>query len=852
MPQRKTQEFDDKKHTYFQLRMELYGITPEINNISLVKRNPDNGEDMRVDTPIFREVETGIDILVYDLDRLTIPVQKNNSRWKKDFSMIRLENPIQKGSDTIKYLIPKNAGTHPFFPPHLVDKFEQGQQIPVLFLVEGYFKAFKAAMYGVDIVGLSSITHMKETGKNNIHPEILRLMTRCNVGRMVWLTDGDAVDITSKELTDGLDLYKRPNQFFQSVSTFKTLLEDYENVEKWFIHVDTDTLFNDFKDRTGHSGESILRADLKGIDDVLINLPDKAEDLVRDMISVSTNPYYFQKFNVTNGLSKVYKHFHLNSVNEFYLHHVERRPELKGKEFIFHGTRYLYDETAGECKVKMPKEIKDYMRVGDDYYKFVRVPNQYKKQELQFLYRRKSTIEDDHGKNFCKQIARYETFVNIPDHINFQPVVNGCFNVYSPLDHEPDDEECTPEDFPNIMALISHVFGDKTTSFTEKNADGVSEKKEYKMVDLALDYLQLLYQNPRQKLPILCLVSSENSTGKSTFAYFLRIMLSANVAIVGNQDLNNDFNAHWATKSVVICDEAKIDKFHVVEKIKMLSTAQKIFMNAKGRGQVELDCFIKFIMITNNEDNFISITDQDIRYWIIKVPVLKTENPKIIDLLTEEIPAFLSYLNNRTMATELKSRMWFHPHLLKTHALQKVISQSQPAAEKELRYYLKEVFLDTGVSEIMMSATNIHKDVFNRSAKYDVLYLSRIIKERMKVEHFHRYQVDGVVQDYETYAEALAVAKIKYEHENIMVEGKIKKVQKVTRYSYPKLEEKFEGGKKENHLVHVHDNGRPFVFKRADFVSADENHSVDIGQERKQFVEETTGKPVEKSSELPF
>jgi hypothetical protein len=61
----------------------------------------------------------------------------------------------------------------------------------------------------------------------------------------------------------------------------------------------------------------------------------------------------------------------------------------------------------------------------------------------------------------------------------------------------------------------------------------------------------------------------------------------------------------------------------VIEKIKSLSTAKKIFMNAKGRGQVELDCFLKFILITNNEESFITLSDNDITVLGIKSACFK-------------------------------------------------------------------------------------------------------------------------------------------------------------------------------------------------------------------------------------
>ncbi|MBA3706601.1 MAG: hypothetical protein H0W84_12095, partial [Bacteroidetes bacterium] len=597
---------EEKKSSYFKERMDLLGVTQENNKIAIWKNNisPAGHEDVLTEVPIFRELPEGIEILVYTLERSTIRIEKNGSRMKKDFGIVRLEKPLVKpNGDTMKYRIPKGAGTHPFFPPGLIEKFENKTDIETLFLVEGYFKAWKAAMHGADIIGLSSITHMKDKDTGALHPDILKLMLTCNVKRMTWLTDGDALDITQKELTDALDLSKRPRQFFNSAMTFKTLLDDYE-VEKWFTHIDTDSILE--------RNPGMLREKVKGIDDLLITFKGKEKEIINEMKGISSPSIYFQKFNITYGTNKVYSHFHLRDVKEFYLFHVERRPELKNKEFIFNGTRYQYDEDKLECLVKIPADAKLYFRVADDYYKFVKLPNQYKQLELVFHGRKKTTITDDHGRKFTQHIPKYEAFCNVPSHNEFQQIIENCFNVYSPVDHLPDDEECFESDFPAIRSLLYHIFGEKSVSYTDTET---KIKKEHSTVELAYDYLQLLYRKPEQKLPILCLVSRENNTGKTTFANFLRMMLGANVAIVGNADMVNDFNAHWATKSVVVCDETKIDKQIVLEKIKSLSTAKKVFMNAKNRAQVELDCFIKFVLLTNNEESFITASDDDIRYW---------------------------------------------------------------------------------------------------------------------------------------------------------------------------------------------------------------------------------------------
>lgn len=841
MPPKKEQGQND----YFQQRMDLLGITPEINKISLHKTELGTGQDIMQDTPIFSPVEKGIKILVYTLDRHTIRVEKNGSRMKDDFSMTRLENPIIKtNGDVIKYLIPKGCGTQPFFPPQIIEKFEQKIPMKTVYLTEGYFKAFKAAMHGLDIIGLSSITHMKDRETGGLHPDIIRLIKSGLVERFVWLTDGDCLDITTKELTEEKDLAQRPKNFFQTVVTFKNLLDDYDHIEKWFMHINTDEILGSFP------GKKLTRDQVKGIDDLLVSFAGEEDKVLADLLSVGSKGSFFTKFNVTYNTKQVYLHFNLQNVDLFYLAHVERRPELKEKVFNFVGTNYKFDPEDGHCKIKVPKEANVYFRVGDHYYKWIHKPNQFGSTEKIFEERKKSTILDDHGKGIFPHIPKYESFCNVPDHLNYQPIINNCFNVYSPLDVSPEDGEVSPEDFPSIMGVIRHIFGEKSVSYKERLT---GERKEYSMLDLGLDYLQLLYHKPQQKLPILCLVSKENMTGKSTFGYMLRMLLGANVAIVGNADIASDFNAHWATKSVVILDEAKIDKHHVIEKIKALSTAKKVFINAKGRGQVELDCFIKFILMTNHEENFIYATEEDVRYWVIKVNRLNSDNPTIDQNISEELPMFMAYLNRRKMATELKSRMHFHPDLLITDALRKVQAYSQPTIEKELRAYFKEMFLDTGLEEILMTQEVVQRVILNN--KYEKNYVSQILKDRLKVHQFHVWTVDGLAnKEFSTQDAAMIAASGKYpDADQFTLMGYVKPKYKVRRYSYPAFQDTFKEGRKVGRdRIEVNEApGRPYVFRRELFVTKEEDSSVVIDQETKYTSELVGDNNSQQGSLLP-
>ena len=84
----------------------------------------------------------------------------------------------------------------------------------------------------------------------------------------------------------------------------------------------------------------------------------------------------------------------------------------------------------------------------------------------------------------------------------------------NPIDHKPMEG-----DFPSIRSLVEHIFGEQ--------------------YELWMDYLQLLYLRPIQKLPILLLVSEERNTGKSTFLNFLKAMFQNNVTFNTNEDFRS-------------------------------------------------------------------------------------------------------------------------------------------------------------------------------------------------------------------------------------------------------------------------------------------------------------------------
>ena len=87
-------------------------------------------------------------------------------------------------------------------------------------------------------------------------------------------------------------------------------------------------------------------------------------------------------------------------------------------------------------------------------------------------------------------------------------------------------------EWTTIESMLKHIFGDQ--------------------YEMGLDYLQLLYTKPTQILPVLCLVSKENHTGKTTFLDFLEMLFKGNTAIIGTADIEGDFNQHYISKHIIM------------------------------------------------------------------------------------------------------------------------------------------------------------------------------------------------------------------------------------------------------------------------------------------------------------
>lgn len=724
---------------------------------------------------------------------------KEGSReWTRPYVLKRLRVPlIGKDGQQVKYVIPKGAGTFPWIPPRLIEAYREGRQLDTLVLTEGAFKAYCGALNGMDVIGLTSITHYKDRHLETLHADILELIARCKPKQVVWLVDGDCLSLSSKWPNEDpeVDLFKRPNIFFRSALAIRELLKELANTvgfDVYFAHVNSpavpgnpkglDDLLLAYAESVGNDAAN--KASLKKVEPEAARAKAQAEarqEVVQDLMA--TVPRFFHRISLERP-NPIREYFGLKNAATFYGRYQEL---IADRPFVYDGTKYQWDgdknEGRGELAVKVPSVARNYVRVGDTYFERVKIPNKYGDLEEHLHRRDKTTIIDDHERPFLGHIRKLKAFCNVPDHAGYREVINNCFNMYAPFEHELEPGEC-----PKTMEFLTHIFGGGTVKVPHPRNKG--EHIELSELDLGLDYLQLLFKKPTQILPILCLVSKERGTGKTTFAKWLKAIYTGNAVFVGNKDLENDFNSAWVSKLLVICDEAFIDKKTVVERIKALSTADKIMMNAKGRDQVEIEFFGKFILLSNNVTSFINTDEDEVRFWVRQIPPIPSDqlNTELETEMYDEIPHFLHFLDRRSMATEKLFRSWFEPSLLVTDALQNVRLHSKPTVWKELRAYLREMFVAAQVEEITMTPEDIRQEVFR--GRYEANYINEVIKDHKLAE---RYSNAGK--------------------------------QVATRYSFFRIAERREESDdvKETVVLEVkRPPGRPYVFKRSLFFAPED------------------------------
>lgn len=349
-----------------------------------------------------------------------------------------------------------------------------------------------------------------------------------------------------------------------------------------------------------------------------------------------------------------------------------------------------------------------FVRVGTTLYKIVNQPRLNGGYVKKRIVWNNETLRQDYGKNYLANVPKYDGFCTVPDHVNYRQVIDNFLNLYEPIGHQPKEG-----DFSHIQALLHHIFGEQ--------------------YELGMDYLQLLYLQPIQKLPILLLVSEERNTGKSTFLNFLKAMFRNNVTFNTNEDFRSQFNSDWTGKLIIVVDEVLLNRREDSERLKNLSTTLSYKVEAKGKDRDEIAFFAKFVLCSNNERLPVIIDPGETRYWVRKIHHLENDDTHFLQKLIEEIPAFLYFLQHRTLTTQNVSRMWFSPKQTETAALLKIIRCNKSKYEVEAAELIKEIMECMEIDSFSFCLNDLLILLNLSQVRIDKHWLRKIVTEDWKL-----------------------------------------------------------------------------------------------------------------------
>ena len=348
----------------------------------------------------------------------------------------------------------------------------------------------------------------------------------------------------------------------------------------------------------------------------------------------------------------------------------------------------------------------EYMRVGTTLYKVVNQPCANGGYEKKRVVWNNSTLRQDYGKNYLATVPKYDGFCTVPNHLNYQK------EIEEPIEHKPQQG-----DFSHIQSLMRHIFGEQ--------------------YELGMDYMQLLYLQPTQKLPIVLLVSEERNTGKSTFLNFLKAVFENNVTFNTNEDFRSQFNSDWTGKLLIVVDEVLLNRREDSERLKNLSTTFTYKVEAKGKDRTEIAFFAKFVLCSNNEYLPILIDAGETRYWVRKIMPLQSDDTNFLQKLKAEIPAFLYFLTQRELSTTQESRMWFNPRLTHTAALQKIIRSNRNRLEIEMTELLLDIMSNMNVESVSFCLNDLVTLLLYSQVKVEKYQVRKVVQEVWKLTSAH-------------------------------------------------------------------------------------------------------------------
>ena len=716
--------------SFFQLQMESIGLdssnnwfeVPKYTGTSLMGNYDPEFEGAAISEAenemerhlIFREDKDGNLIIPYfNLYGHVLTAHQNGNKWSGPFERIRLKVPrLDKDGKEVKYESPYKSGNFIYFPPEIIMKFRSRIEIDTLIITEGEKKAVRGCKAGLDVVGVSGIHNFYNDETKQLHVHLVHLLKRCQVKKVFFLTDADTLIL--KYRVDR-DLSTRPNLFFSAWRNFREAILMEMETRKETLSL-RDVYVGCIRPEHVDSG--------KGLDDFLSpKSPARIEAFKEGLKALGYENSSFISVAVLDGTNRLQQLIGLKSAQNFFEVY---RDFIGNQEFRYKSNNYQWNEGDEKLELLSHNDLKLFMRIGCDYFKTVRIPSKEGQMEESIKKWKKDEINADYGKHFVTQIPKYDAWCNVPDNSTaYKRIHNGCFNLYNPIPHPVAEGSIR-----FTLMFLKHLFQGQATAENDIPGDPFT---------VALDYLTIMYRFPMQKLPVICLVSPENKTGKSTFAWWLRDIYGGNATVIDNERFKQSFNSHYITKFIIAIDEGflDVDKRAEKERLKKLATDEKQYLEFKGADVQEVDFFAKIIICSNEADSLMKIDDGEVRWFVVRVPTFQAsgmkEDPDLREKMRSEIPAFLHFLAHRKIAHPKESRMWIHEQYIMTDQLRTIIENTRNRVERVVEGVICEMFRTYKVNSFYMDIVSLLQIIKrDGESKYaiDQLEIKKFLKEK--------------------------------------------------------------------------------------------------------------------------
>lgn len=576
-----------------------------------------------------------------------------------------------------------NSAFDVFIDDAITRKYMLKKEIVHLVLVDDPITCMLLNKDGIDSIAIPGYPYCTpDSIPNHILNTLTELCLICSVKKLSYIVPSDVVELKFKE---DLDCYKKPKSVFTSIWNLYLAICMKLHIKLHFAYFNPELAGRRISIALSHE---IVR-DIKVI-----------EEIKHEILNTFATPN--NKWLVKHDLSDA-KMFNIKEIFgiqdnavSFYEKHSKT---IMGDPFKFGKAIYQYDYDQEKAIYHRSAEAAQFVCIAGTYYikgKSVRangserpVMDRFPGEAfpMKFYYLNKEQI-----KTLQKQIPYFDSAEGIPSHTDYiqdwETVDNDTgftlkfYNMYKRLMHKPKKGSIDLS-----MKFIKHIFGDNEIIY---------KGKTYRSWQLGIDYVKLLYCNPKQKLPIVCLVSHERQTGKTLFWDWMKEIFGDNATHITENDITSQFTTLFAGKLLAIMEETYIEKIQTFERLKELVTASHLKLEKKGKDAFEITNYMKVGISSNKITNFAAIDKAETRFWVLQVPPIPKSHYDVHfnTKLFAEIPAFLEYLTDMPYHSECETRSWFADELIKTDALERVKtksrSQNEILVERTILTYMRQ------------------------------------------------------------------------------------------------------------------------------------------------------------------